>query len=209
MNTMNTILSARHVAVVTFLIVLAWPSVASAHLMSTGFGPFYDGMAHLFVTPVDLMAVLAVGMLAGLNGAKPGRWALFAVTTSWLVGGTVGLWVEAEVAPLLIAAAAAPLVVGLAVALDLRLPLAATTTIAALVGTGFGSLNGLSLATTEAFSLPLSGTLVAVFVCITLVAAATVRFAKDNDWRRIIVRVAGSWITAISLLMVGWALRTV
>ncbi len=199
---------ARHLAGATFLIVLMWPSVALAHLMSTGFGPFYDGMAHLFVTPVDLMAVLAVGMLAGLRGAKPGRWALFGITTSWLIGGTVGLCVEADATPLVIGAAAGPFVVGLAVALDLRLPLAATTSIAALVGAGFGLLNGLSLRATGADSLPLLGITAAVFVCVTLIAAATVRVTRDRDWRRIAVRVAGSWITAISLLMIGWMLKT-
>jgi hydrogenase/urease accessory protein HupE len=175
--------------------------------MSTGFGPLYDGMAHLFVTPVDLMAVLAVAMLAGLRGAKPGRWALFGATTSWLIGGTIGLWVEADATPLVIGAAVGPLVIGLAVALDLRLPLAVTTSIAALVGAGFGLLNGLSLRASGADVQPLLGIIVAVFVCVTIVAAATVRATREQDWRRIAVRVGGSWITAISLLMMGWALK--
>ena len=41
---------------------------------------------------------------------------------------------------------------------------------------------------------------------LALVAAAVValRFA----WMRIAVRVAGSWVAAIGLLMLGWSLRT-
>lgn len=196
---------ARVVAIL--LIAFLWPATASAHLMSTGFGPFYDGLAHLFITPVDLMAVLAVAMLAGLSGARSGRCTLLSVTAAWWIGGMISLSMEGVVAAWMIGAAAAPFFVGLAVALDLRLPLAATTSVAALVGAGFGLLNGLSLRATEAAILPLVGITTAVFLCVTLVTALTVHLSKNRDWRRVAIRVAGSWITAISLLMVGWTLR--
>ena len=45
------------------------PCVFLAHLMTTGLGPFYDGLAHLFVTPEDLLPVLALSLAAGLRGA--------------------------------------------------------------------------------------------------------------------------------------------
>jgi hypothetical protein len=50
----------------------ATPS-AHAHLMNTGFGPFYDGLTHLFVTPEDLLPVIALALLAGLRGPRFGR----------------------------------------------------------------------------------------------------------------------------------------
>ncbi|HSQ70879.1 MAG TPA: hypothetical protein VLM87_00525, partial [Rubrivivax sp.] len=53
------------------------PATAQAHLVSTGIGPVYDGIAHLFVSVEDLLPVLAIGLLAGLNGAPAGRWLLF------------------------------------------------------------------------------------------------------------------------------------
>jgi hypothetical protein len=31
-----------------------------SHLVNSGLGPFYDGIAHLFVTPEDLLAVIAL-----------------------------------------------------------------------------------------------------------------------------------------------------
>ena len=46
---------------------------ADAHLMNTGFGPFYDGLTHLFVTPEDLLPVIALAFLAGLRGPRFGR----------------------------------------------------------------------------------------------------------------------------------------
>jgi len=46
----------------------------------------------------------------------------------------------------------------------------------------------------------------AVFVLVALAAAFVVRLRAD--WARIAVRVAGSWIAASGLLMLGWAVRT-
>ena len=54
---------------------------------------------------------------------------------------------------------------------------------------------------------------------IVLVAIALTVFALTSlgsafvvslraDWQRLAVRVAGSWIAAIGLLMIGWALRS-
>src|SRR5262245_33207222 len=59
------------------LVLLAWRTSAQAHLMNTGFGPFYDGLTHLFVTPEDLLPMVVLTLLAGLHGAQCGRWVLF------------------------------------------------------------------------------------------------------------------------------------
>jgi hypothetical protein len=44
-----------------------------------------------------------------------------------------------------------------------------------------------------------------VFVIAALVAGQVATLKKA--WARIVVRVAGSWIGAIGLLMLGWAVR--
>ena len=44
-----------------------------------------------------------------------------------------------------------------------------------------------------------------LFVFVTLISAIVVSLRRP--WARIVVRVAGSWIAAIGLLMLGWALR--
>lgn len=41
--------------------------------------PFYDGLTHLFVTPEDLMPVIARALFAGLHGPRFGRAVLFAL----------------------------------------------------------------------------------------------------------------------------------
>ena len=42
------------------MIVAVAPSVAEAHLTSSGLGPFYDGLLHLMTSPEDLAAAIAL-----------------------------------------------------------------------------------------------------------------------------------------------------
>jgi hypothetical protein len=42
------------------LALLAAGTPAQAHVMNTGFGPFYDGLTHPLVTPEDLLPVVAL-----------------------------------------------------------------------------------------------------------------------------------------------------
>ena len=61
-----------------------------AHLMQTGFGRFYDGIAHLFLTPSDLLLVLGLALLAGQQGPQGGRLLLTLLPLSWWIGLAVG-----------------------------------------------------------------------------------------------------------------------
>ena len=65
--------------------------------MNTGFGPFYDGLTHLFVTPEDLLPVIALALLAGLRGPRFGRAVLLALPVAWLVGSAAGLLLAPQV----------------------------------------------------------------------------------------------------------------
>jgi hypothetical protein len=58
-----------------------------AHLMETGFGGFYDGIAHLLITPADLLLVLGLSLLSGQQGPAGGRVLLLVLPLSWLLGG--------------------------------------------------------------------------------------------------------------------------
>ena len=62
-----------------------------AHLVTTGLGPFYDGVSHFALTPEDLLPALAIALLAGQRGSPAGRLALFALPGAWLAGGLAGL----------------------------------------------------------------------------------------------------------------------
>jgi hydrogenase/urease accessory protein HupE len=179
------------------------PVPARAHLVSTGIGPIYDGIAHLFVSFEDLLPVIAIALLAGLNGPRAGRWVLFTLPLIWLLGGVAGTL--APVTPLqVVPAALSLLAIGALTAADFRLAPTAVTALAMALGLVHGWQNGVALATAGLKATGLVGTAAAVFVVAALVAALVV--ALRRSWTRIAVRVAGSWIGAIGLLLLGWTL---
>jgi urease accessory protein len=167
--------------------------------MNTGFGPFYDGLTHLFVTPEDLLPVIALALLAGLRGPRFGRAVLFALPVACLAGSAAGLLLAPQ-ATLPMAETIVTIALGALLAADCPLPIAAVGGLAILFGLLHGSLNGSELPKTNA-----SGQISATGVAVSLLAgqAASVRV----PWARVAVRVAGSWIVAIGLLMLGWAMR--
>jgi hydrogenase/urease accessory protein HupE len=190
----------------TLAITLSAAPLAHAHLMNTGFGPFHDGLTNLFVTPEDLLPVIALSLLAGLRGPRFGRVILFILPVAWLVGSAAGLlFVPARALPL--AETTVTIALGGLLAADSPLPLAAVAGLAILLGLFHGILNGSELPkASSSGQISAAGVAAALFVVVSLLAgqAASVRL----PWARIAVRVAGSWIVAIGLLMLGWAIRT-
>ncbi len=76
--------------------------------------------------------------------------------------------------------------------------------LAIVLGLVHGFLNGAALRE-GAGTLGLIGIMTMLFVLVTLASAFVVSLKRQ--WARIAVRVAGSWIAAIGLLMFGWAMR--
>lgn len=187
------------------LAVMLVPSRADAHLVTTGLGPIYDGVSHVFMSPEDLVPILAMAMLAGLNGPLAGRCVLFALTAGWLAGGVAGFAMGAPVASGITTLSF--LLIGALIALDRRLPVRVMTTLAALVGVVHGWLNGASIAAAGRDAMGLLGIAMSTFVVVALIAALVI--AVRQAWLRVAVRVAGSWVAAIGLLMLGWSLRAV
>ena len=191
-------------AIATFVLILLWPSVSQAHLVNTGLGPVYDGISHLAMSPDDLLSALALSLLAGLSGAQAGRNILFLLPPIWLLGGLFGLRMEQEIyLPLF--SILSFLVTGALVAMDRRLPLLLISALTCCFGFLHGFLNGTAMAQAGGGFLALLGISLAVFVLVALISALVV--SLRTQWTRIAVRVAGSWITAIGLLMLGWTYR--
>jgi hydrogenase/urease accessory protein HupE len=176
---------------------------ARAHLASTGLGPVYDGITHLFVSVDDLLPVLALALLAGLNGPAAGRWALAVLPVAWLVGGVAGLQGAAAGVPAGITALSL-LLLGILVAADRRLDGRVVAALAAALGLLHGALNGAGVAAAGREAIGLLGIVGAVVVSTALAAAGVL--ALRQPWTRIAVRVAGSWIAATGLLLAGWTL---
>jgi urease accessory protein len=178
------------------------PSRAFAHLVSTGMGPVYDGIGHLLLTPEDLVPVLALSFYAGLRGAASGRRAMFLLPFAWFLGGLAGSTLNITAGAVL--PALSFMLLGVLVAVDLSLPAAAVSGIAISLGLLHGFLNGAALRQ-GAGTLGLLGIMAMLFVIVTLTSAFVASLEKH--WARLVVRIAGSWIAAIGLLMFGWAMK--
>jgi urease accessory protein len=180
-----------------------FPMSAQAHLNSTGMGPVYDGLAHFLLSPEDLLPVIGLALLAGLRGTAHGQRALFVLPAAWLLGGVIGLAATTSVTPILTAFSF--LLLGGLVAADAKFSLRAMTSLAALLGLVHGYLNGAAMGQPGVGAVALLGLVFAVFVLVALVASFVVSLRRP--WTRIAVRVAGSWIVACGLLMLGWTVR--
>lgn len=178
---------------------------AQAHLVTTGLGPVYDGAAHFVLSPEDLVPLLALALLAGLRGPAAGRAALFAVTVFWLLGGIAGL-IEAQPVGGLLPALSLLLLGGL-VAADRHLPVWVVAGLAAALGVTHGFANGSTLPPGGVGVRMLLGIVPTIFVTFALLAGLVVPLRYPLA--RIAVRVAGSWIAASGILLLGWSLRRI
>lgn len=195
----------RNVATAAAVLV-ALPVVAQAHLVVTGMGPIYDGIDHFGFSPEDWAPVVALALFAGLRGPPTARLLLAVLPTAWLVGGIVALGGATAPATILsVSAATAFLVVGGLLAANAPLPPMASAVVATAVGLtrGFADLSGTALS--GGHLLTLAGMAASVFVAFALAASMTLPLKRF--WMVAAVRVGGSWLAALGLLLAGWVWR--
>lgn len=182
-------------------LLLAAPAAAQAHLVNSGLGPLYDGALHLLMSPGDLLGIVAAAMLAGLRGARAGRLTAIVLPVAWLAGGVIGmkLQVAAELPWLSVFSF---MILGVLVAADARLSPVVVASLGGLYAVLHGLLNGSALAVLGVGPTALLGIVLTVLMVALLIAAAVV--AMRAPWGRVAVRVAGSWVAAVGILMIGW-----
>jgi hydrogenase/urease accessory protein HupE len=180
------------------------PATADAHLVTTGLGPFYDGVSHFLLSPESILGAVALALLAGLSGPAQGRTALFSGVGCCLLGAVVGYRTPFPID--LAMATAVPLVLGVLLAAGWSFPRWLLAVAAAAAGFVIGHVNGEGLAGGDLGATAVAGAVVTAFVVFAILAAVAV--AAHARWARTTVRVAGSWIAAVSLLVIGWLWRT-
>jgi hydrogenase/urease accessory protein HupE len=185
------------------LVAVLLPLPAAAHMPSSGLGPVYDGIFHLLLSPEDLIPLIALALLCGQRGAPFARRALWVVPLAWFAGGLTGMFAPSTHGAAL--SAVSFLLLGGLVALNAQVPLALLTTLAVLFGLFHGYLNGAGLNRFADGAYVLLG--LAAAVCVIVAVFASLVIPLRRPWARIAVRVAGSWIAASGLLLLGWALR--
>jgi hypothetical protein len=163
----------------------------------------YDGAAWLLMQPGDLLTILALALLIGQRDARLNRMALVVLPAAWLCAGMAS---AVLLSPATWSASPVLLVVlgGLVAG---RVPFTPRwiAAIATVTGLLLGLSDGAALKGVPLGLLAVAGVVALGAPLLTLVAIATT--PARAPWLRISIQVAGSWLTAIGLLMIGWLLR--
>ena len=139
---------------------------------------------------------------AGLRGKACGRAILFGLPPALLAGAASGRW-GPPLPFIRIASTLLLLALGGLVAADAPLPRRAVILTAVGCGLLIGCANGAAMAEARLGVASLLGIAATGFVAAALVTAFVVSLRAA--WMRIAVRVAGSWMVALGLLMVAWS----
>ena len=188
---------AAGLAIVTHF---GFPGTAHAHLVSARFGDFYSGMWHPLSALDHLLPMLALSMLGAQQGAAGARRVLFDFCAALLAGTTLAaLWPGFESVSWLNLASF--VVLGLLVASATRPALTVMRALAVGFGLTHGYANGLAVTPATVTHLFVPGVAVAGIVLLTLVSALVV--SARLEWQKTAMRIAGSWIAAIGVLMLA------
>ncbi len=181
------------------LVLCALATEAHAHLVGDAFSPFYGGLLHPLVSPQDIMAVLGLGLLAGLSGPSAGRWLLIILPLAWTGGMSFAPSCMVPEAPAILLT----VLVGVLVAAGRPCSPALIGILAALVGILHGVNNGQDIMQVPSRFLAAVGIVSAVAMASALVTGQVL--GMQRPWMLILLRVMGSWLAAIGLLMLGWS----
>ncbi len=189
-------------AVTFYCIEVLWPSQAAAHLVTTGMGTVYDGIGHLLLSPEDILTAVAVALYAGLRGKDISRLTLFLFPLSWFMGGILGMLTSGlSLPPVQVLSLC---LLGGLVASDVNLPKAAILFVLCSIGDIHGFLNGFAMINGPGLSGML-GIFATLFVVVAI--ATAIISILHLAWMRVAIRVMGSWIAAIGVLLFGWLLK--
>lgn len=184
------------------LAVLLLPATAEAHLVSARFGDFYTGFLHPLTALENLLPWLALGLLGGLQRDLLARWLLLVFPTG-IAAGILLAVAAPGFAAITRVNVASFIVVGALVVLARRLSTATLLGLAMLLGIAHGYDNGLALPPGGNVLLFLAGVVTAGYLVVALAAGGATALVATRAWGAIAVRAAGSWITAIGVMVAG------
>lgn len=190
---------------VALAVWMAAPRMAQAHLVTSGAGPFFDGVAHFFVSPDDLLVVVAIALLSGLAGKTAARQLVVMLPVAWLTGTMAGIRLAGRIEGCGWISAVTLLAAGLLLGINPKLPPRVFVLMAIVIGGVHGTMNGAAMAATETSALASIGIVVAAGIVALLLSAAAA--SLTTLWQKIAVRVIGSWVAAIGLLALAWHFR--
>jgi urease accessory protein len=181
---------------------------AYAHSAAPGAGDFYAGALHALTALEHVLPFLALGILAGQQGRKAEP-VLLVFCLALAAGATVALWTPPLPYIGLLNIVSAILFGGL-VAAAWSLPMAFCYGIAAVFGLSHGFANGAGMIEQTKPYLYIPGVALAglaLTACGLIVTDYLLR--RKAYWIHIAVRVAGSWIAAMGILVLASSGRAI
>jgi urease accessory protein len=186
--------------IVATFVVFGTATSALAHSVSKRFGDFYGGMLHPLTALEHLLPILGLSLLAGQQGPRRARWVLLLFPLGLLAGALSGVHGE-PVSLVVWFNRLSFIAVGILVATAARLPLPVLGATALLLGLSHGVENTTDVPSSIAVYLFVPGVVVSGVTLVAIFAAVAV--SLEVPWQRIAIRVLGSWIAAIGILVIG------
>ncbi len=188
------------------ILLFAFPATAQAHTPIEGIGDFLAGLIHPLTTPSHILLLLALGLLLGQRSPLRLKMPMLVFVSASAVAltlTTAGWFTKVHPAILLgLALCAATFV-----ALERPLPPLALHTLLALAALALGLDSAVESGSRAAVFKTLAGTWISLAVLLADVAIY-VSFCARKNWLKVGVRVLGSWIIAVALLVLAFSLRS-
>jgi hydrogenase/urease accessory protein HupE len=185
--------------------LFAFPASAHAHTPIEGIGDFLAGLVHPLTTPSHILVLLALGLLLGQQSPLKLKWPMLVFVSASalaLVLTTAG-FIAKVYPPVLLAIA---LCAATFVALEKSLPPLASHVLFAVAAMAIGLDSRVESTSTATVIKTLTGTWISLAVLLADIAIYA-SFCTKKNWMKVGVRVAGSWIIAITLMVLAFALR--
>lgn len=191
----------RAASLSTVLVSLtACPSLAQAHSPIEGLGTFYSHVLHPVTVLSHALLLTAVSLMLGQQGRSTARVAIVALGGTFVAGLAIatagGINVVREQVMIITA-----LLAGGLVCLDRRVPIAFPVSVAAGTGLAIGLDSGVNMTGLRDTALAVAGVAVGVLYLAVVVAGLTADVKKQ--WQRVAIRIGGSWIFAVSILVLA------
>lgn len=186
-------------------LVFVFPAAAEAHSPMSGVGDFFNGVVHPLRTPAHLLILLGLGLWMGQRKPvdfKTPMLVFLPLSAVALLFSTTGI-IASVYPPILICIA---MCVGLLVALERSLSTWVCRGLFAVAALGIG----LDSANEPGWNAVVIKTLLGTWLCLVLLVvdlAYYISFLTKWKWSKVGIRVMGSWITAISFLILAFFLK--
>lgn len=179
-----------------------------AHVAVAQAGAFYAGLLHPLTAPEHVLPMLALGLLAGQRGLEKGQSILLVFPAALALGAILASGRPTPGWIVLLNLGSLVLFGGL-IAAAWRLPGVLLHALSLSFGISHGYANGAAIAPDLSPPVFVLGLVVAALSVVGYGLVCTAYLLRLKPvWPAVAVRVAGSWITAVGVLVLGLGGRT-